>query len=151
MLVIFLVLLPIDDTCPECLRYLKWLENCFNWTAGIAFYVRIVGAKLAMPHLYHYLFASVPWVHCLLLEYLLSLLSLRADLSLPFYLSPSMSSPLESCKDSFFLCVCFFVLLLFLWGSTRARNSQAFFQAFWIFIRVLHYLCLYCQSPGSSV
>lgn len=38
-------------TCPECLRYIKWLESCFNWIIGIPLYVKIAGAKLAVLYL----------------------------------------------------------------------------------------------------
>lgn len=67
-------------TCPECLRYIRWLESCFNWAVGIPLYVRMAGAKLAvLCGLHHLLLPSQGFIS-LSFGYLFSQLSPQAAL-----------------------------------------------------------------------
>lgn len=67
-------------TCPDCLRYIRWLESCFYWIVRIPLYVRIAGAELAVfCGLHHLLLPSQGFIS-LSFEYLFSQLSPQAAL-----------------------------------------------------------------------
>lgn len=100
MWVIFLILLPMNDTCPECLRCLKWLESCFNGIVGIPFYARISNwcraVSTLLPLCFHPMGTyPVVWVsHCSAFRQLSA--GERWKESKRF----SVSSQLESCRHS---------------------------------------------------
>lgn len=90
-------------TCPEFLRYIKWLESCFNWTVGIPLYVRIAGAKLPVLYLCitscSYTRGSFP-CHLSICSHSSALRQLSSGERWKGSQRLAVSSPLESCKDS---------------------------------------------------